>query len=285
MRTIAGIIVMGLALFTLPSCGDAPSQTSDQTDVDDSLDDSPAKRESHAGHAEQAVDSHPTTNHKSHVSPSESDHPNVDNHHDQHATATGRDANGTAHRGHNGHAHRTHSHRKGHGHSQSDGAAAKIAIGEKVPDFEVTLNGKVWKLSELRKNADITPDGTLVLTFWCSFCHSCRHVERDLDKLAKNNQGKAGVIALDASFGETAAEVAAFAEKRGLTLPIALNASGSVADLFGVNKTTTTVVIDREGKLRYLGQFGDRQHAYAEEALNAVLAGKEVPVERTRPKG
>ena len=140
-------------------------------------------------------------------------------------------------------------------------------------------------MSELRKNKDLTPDGTLVLTFWCSFCESCRHVERDLDKLAKQYHGKAGVIALDASFGETRQEVAAFAEERGLTMPIALNVSGSAADIFGVKSTTTTAVIDSTGTLRYLGQFGDRRHAFAHDALKAVLAGKEIAIKSTRPMG
>ena len=160
-----------------------------------------------------------------------------------------------------------------------------IKVGDKVPDFEVTLDGRTWKLSELRQNKDITPDGMLVLTFWCSFCHSCRDVERDLDKLAKEYHGKAGVIALDASFGETRQEVAAFAKERGLTMPIALNASGSAADIFGVKSTTTTAVIDSTGTLRYLGQFRDRRHAFAHEALKAVLAGTEIAIKVTRPKG
>ena len=85
-----------------------------------------------------------------------------------------------------------------------------LAIGEVVPDFEVTLDGKVWRLSELRANKELTADGTLALTFWCSFCHSCRDVEMDLDKLASELKGKAGVIAIDASVGETAEEIAEF---------------------------------------------------------------------------
>lgn len=78
----------------------------------------------------------------------------------------------------------------------------------------------------------------LVLTFWCSFCHSCRHVEEDLDQLAKEYKGKAAVFALDASAGETAEAVAQFAREKGLTLPILLNSDGSVADLFGTKVTT-----------------------------------------------
>ena len=158
----------------------------------------------------------------------------------------------------------------------------KIAIGDKVPDFEVTIAGKTWKLSELQKNATMTGDGTLVLTFWCSFCHSCRHVEHALEALAKQYHGTVGVLALDASAGETTEGVAEFAKQRELTLPIALDGSG---DIFGTRVTTTTVVIDKTGVLRYRGQFGDEEHAFAHDALRAVLAGEDVPVQETRQKG
>lgn len=173
----------------------------------------------------------------------------------------------------------------GHGHADFSSAGQQIAIGQKVPDFEVTFNGRVWKLSDLQKDVGTTQDGTLVLTFWCSFCHSCRDVELDLDKLAQEYRGKAAVFALDASFGETREKVSAFAKERGLTVPIALSADGSVADIFGVNATTTTVVIDGKGVLRYLGQFGNAEHAFAADALKSVLAGDDVAVQRTRPKG
>jgi hypothetical protein len=45
------------------------------------------------------------------------------------------------------------------------------------------------------------------------------------------------------------------------------------------------VVIDGEGVLRYCGQFGDRDHTLAEDALISVLAGEEVAVKKTLHKG
>ena len=160
-----------------------------------------------------------------------------------------------------------------------------IEIGDKVPDFEVTIAGQTRKLSELQRDTAITADGTISLTFWCSFCHSCRDVEHDLDQLARQYKGKVGVIAVDASFGETTANVAEFAQKEGLMLPIALNESGNVADIFGVATTTTTVVIDSDGVLRYRGQFGNKSRAYAADAIDAVLTGKQMPVKETEHRG
>ncbi len=174
---------------------------------------------------------------------------------------------------------------KTHGNGKSKPPGNHIAIGEKVPDFEVAIAGKNVKLSELQKDSKAAADGTVVLTFWCSFCHSCRHVEKELDKLASKFQGRAAVIALDASAGETMEDVEQAAKKQGLTLPIALDASGKSADIFGTRVTTTTVVIDKQGVLRYRGQFRDRNHAFAEDALNAVLADKKVAVSETRQRG
>jgi peroxiredoxin len=162
-----------------------------------------------------------------------------------------------------------------------------VTVGEKVPDFSVRgLDGKAVTLSQLQKDAGRTKQGVVVLSFWCSTCASCRRVEHRLDKLARDYKGQAAVIALDANAGETAERVAAFAKEKGLSLPIVLDPGGRTADLFGTEVTTTTVVIDGKGVLRYCGRFGqDDGAASAEAALKAVLAGKEVAVKTTPHDG
>ncbi len=156
-----------------------------------------------------------------------------------------------------------------------------------MPDFSLRdLDGSIVKFSELQKNAKRTENGVVVLSFWCSTCASCRRVERRLDKLTQDYRGRALVFALDANAGETPHAVSTFAKKNGLTLPIFLNPDGRAADIFGTQVTTTTVVIDGQGVLRYCGRFsdGDRR-AYAEDALKAVLTGKEVGVKTTPQDG
>ena len=162
-----------------------------------------------------------------------------------------------------------------------------VTVGEKVPDFAVrTLDGRTVKLSELQKDERRTKQGVIVLSFWCSTCTSCRRVEPHLDKLAKDYNGQATVIAVDANAGETAERVTAFAREKGLALPIVLDPGGCTADLFGTEVTTTTVVIDGKGVLRYCGRFGQGDEAAsAEAALKAVLAGKEVAVTTTPHDG
>jgi RNA polymerase sigma factor (sigma-70 family) len=161
-----------------------------------------------------------------------------------------------------------------------------IAVGARVPDFSVqTLDGKTVKLSDLQHDEKRTKKGVVVLTFWCSTCGSCRRVEHDLDKLAKDYAGQASVIALDSNSGEKAERIVAFAKEKGLGMPIVLDPSGRAADFFGAKVTTTTAVIDGNGVLRYYGRFKDGHLAYAEQALKAVLSGKEVEVKETPPDG
>src|SRR6266498_3419401 len=110
-----------------------------------------------------------------------------------------------------------------------------VKVGAKVPDFAIkTLDGKSVKLSELQRDEKRTKNGVVVLSFWCSTCHSCRHVEADLAKLAKDYAGQAAVIALDANADDTAEVIAAFVKKKGLTMPVALDPGGQTADVFGI---------------------------------------------------
>ncbi|MBI3821317.1 MAG: TlpA family protein disulfide reductase [Planctomycetes bacterium] len=161
-----------------------------------------------------------------------------------------------------------------------------IKVGDKVPDLSIkTLDGKSVKLSELQKDEKQTKKGVVVLSFWCSTCHSCRHVEAHLGKLAKDYAGQAAVIALDANADDTAEGIAAFVKKKGLTMPVVLDPGGQTADVFGIKVTTTTVIIDGNGVLRYCGQFKQKDGASAEDALKAVLAGVEVAVSATPHNG
>lgn len=164
-------------------------------------------------------------------------------------------------------------------------AASPITLGDKATALSATdLAGKPLALADLQRGADGKPL-PVVLTFWCSFCHSCRHVEQDLDKLAAKYRGKANVYALDSSAGETAGAVTAAAKKAGLTLPIVMDADGKAADLFGATKTTTTIIIDADGRIAYVGRFADKEHAYAQQALDDLLAGRGVKTAHTTPKG
>lgn len=167
-----------------------------------------------------------------------------------------------------------------------EAARPAVKVGGKAPEFTVVdLDGKALTLADLQKGST---SGAVTLTFWCTVCSSCRIMEDRLEKLHQARKEKAAVIALDANAGgETPAQIREFMKKKGFTFPVVLDAKGAVANLFGVTATTTTLVLDGKGVLRYRGRFDDRsgKDAYAGDALKAVVEGGEVAVKQTSPVG
>ena len=74
-------------------------------------------------------------------------------------------------------------------------------------------------------------------------------------------------------------------KEKKLTMPVMMDAKGRVADLFGAKMTTTTVIIDAQGKLRYFGQFMQGQTNLVEDAIQAVLVGDKPPQNKTVERG
>lgn len=229
------------------------------------------KGDEHAQHAEATKAGHKGAEHGKHDHHKDGHKQEEHGKHDHHKA------------GHKRGEHKDHKHG---GHREETPPQGKVKIGDKVPDFAVrTLDGESAKLSELQKDETRTKKGVVVLSFWCTTCHSCRDVEELLAKLSKDHAGQAAVIALDANVGDTAERVSAFVKKNGLELPVVLDPNADTADLFGVRRTTTTVVIDGNGVLRYCGQFQQKGGGSAEAALTAVLAGREVAIKTTPHQG
>lgn len=165
---------------------------------------------------------------------------------------------------------------QGHGHGDH-GQDKSSRVGQEVQDFALTDNdGKVFRLGELRKSKEIA-----VLTFWCTTCMSCRQMEKDFEKKAKEYKDKKVRFLMVASNSTDGADqVNRFLERNELGFPVLLDTKSEVAWYFGATLTTTTAVVDSSGVLRYYGGFGK-----AEAAVRDLLAGKEVAVPESRSSG
>ena len=151
--------------------------------------------------------------------------------------------------------------------------AAPVSVGQEVADFELTdANGKNWKLSELLKSG---PKGPAVLFFYCTTCAPCRQEEVEMEKFYRAMKDKAEIRAVVGSKGESAQVATAFNLRKGLSFPCVFDKTGSAASSFSA-RTTLTLVIDTNRVLRYMGPLAQDGKAYAREALEAVIAGKEV---------
>lgn len=161
-------------------------------------------------------------------------------------------------------------------------ALASGPVGEPAPNFTLThpFTGEGRSLRQL------APGKPLVLVVWCSSCPSCRGVEGELDRLARDYAGRAVVVALDANQPESKEDIRAALDRKSLTFPVWLDRDGKVVGHYKIGATTSTLVIDAQGRLRYLGRFGGSEEGWLGRiALEQLLAGSEVTPSSTPLRG
>jgi peroxiredoxin len=164
--------------------------------------------------------------------------------------------------------------------------AQQFKLGAPVADFEITnLKGEPVKYSALKGD-------TTVVIFVSTAC-PISNGYNDRMKAVYNDYSAKGVhfIFINANSSEPPAEVAEHAQAHGFPFPVYKDANGVAADLFGAQVTPETYVMDKDGVIRYHGYVDDsvteaRVHNHGLRlALDAVLAGKAVPMAETKAFG
>jgi peroxiredoxin len=156
---------------------------------------------------------------------------------------------------------------------------ATAHLGQTVPDFTLLdLEGRPLTLSSLGAGQP------LVLVFWCSSCHSCRQAEEALDQMRREFLGRARVVAVDASAGESPESIRAALGRKNLGFEVLQDPHARLCAWLGADLTTTTALLDARGRLVYLGRFGP-QGSDARRALGQVLAGQPVQPSHTELEG
>lgn len=168
-----------------------------------------------------------------------------------------------------------------------------------VVDEKLTLtdlDGKSMTFKDLR--------GKVVLIHFWSMTFPYEEVADPkvaaLEKRWKDNQDVV-VLAINANSTEIGekppadsyAAIREHMKKKGLANKVYVDHGNKLADLFKASSTPHCFVLDRKGTLVYAGGLdddpkGDKGEAtkqYARDAVEAVLAGKEVPVKESKPYG
>ena len=116
-----------------------------------------------------------------------------------------------------------------------------------APNFTLkSLAGKNIKLSELAGNV-------VLVNFWASWCGPCRQ-EMPLLNAIHNKYEPLGFTVLGVNVEEQVANARSFIDERPVDFPILLDSKNKVSKLFNVIAMPTTVVIDRDGNMRFLHQ-------------------------------
>jgi peroxiredoxin len=186
------------------------------------------------------------------------------------------------------------------------GAAPEIKtleIGAKAPDFRLPgVDGKMRRLAEFDKAK------VLVIVFTCNHCPTAQAYEERIKKLAADyrNKGVALVaispndpkaVRLDelgyTDLGDSLEDMKIRAKDKQFNFPYLYDGDKQeVSMAYGPVSTPHVFVFDCERKLRFAGRVDDNERRPQEvksqdtrNAIEALLAGKPVPVEKTKTVG
>jgi peroxiredoxin len=170
------------------------------------------------------------------------------------------------------------------------GYAAELKIGDAAPDFQ----GIVGIDDNRHSLADYKDAKLLVLVFTCNHCPVAKAYENRLISLQKEYDGK-GVQLVAVNVNNLPDDrlegMKARAKEKGFNFPYLYDASQKIGHDYGALVTPHVFLLDPERKIAYIGAVDDNMQptevkdSYLHEALDALLAGKKPPHEKTKAIG
>jgi thiol-disulfide isomerase/thioredoxin len=139
--------------------------------------------------------------------------------------------------------------------------AGRTLVGRAAPRVVMTtIDGQQIDLGRLYGAKAV------YLKFWATWCVPCREQMPHLEHTFRTAGADLAVIAINAGFNDTLADVRDYRRRMGLTVPIVLD-DGRLGAAFNLRVTPQHVVIGRDGRILYVGHLAD---ARLDEALRAA---------------
>ncbi|GAB1258595.1 TlpA disulfide reductase family protein [Aurantivibrio plasticivorans] len=124
-------------------------------------------------------------------------------------------------------------------------AQAAEKISGNAHDFTLSSSlGKNIRLAEERGNV-------VLINFWATWCGPCRQEMPHLEALYKR-YNRAGFTILGVNVEPDPNESKKLLKEIPVSFPILYDTESKVSEMYGVDAMPTTVIVDRNGKMRYL---------------------------------
>ena len=144
-------------------------------------------------------------------------------------------------------------------------AQAVVTPQAAAPDFTLrTLDGSNLRLQEQR--------GKVVLVnFWATWCGPCKQEMPHLNRLYDKYRGS-GFVLLGVNIDDDPRQASSTAGKLGLHFPVLLDTDKAVSRLYDLGSMPATVLIDRDGRVRFLhrGYRDGMEEAYEKQIRELV---------------
>ena len=115
----------------------------------------------------------------------------------------------------------------------------------KAHDFTLKSNsGENLRLSDFRGQV-------VLINFWATWCGPCRQEMPKLDELHKRYK-RAGVAVWGVNVEDDSSLPENFLKNNPVDFPILYDVTSEVSELYNVDAMPTTVIVDRNGKIRHL---------------------------------
>ena len=179
-----------------------------------------------------------------------------------------------------------------------------LAIGDAAPDFSLPgIDGRTYKL------ADFAGPDVLMVLFTSNHCPTSHGIERRLQTLRDDLKGRSfGLVAINPNhpegltlnelgygeYSDSFEDMKPYAASLGWDFPYLYDGEKQlIARAYGCLATPHVFIFDKARRLRYAGRFDDSRFVEensvkspdARNAIFALLDGKPVPVELTKPHG
>ncbi len=168
-------------------------------------------------------------------------------------------------------------------------ASARVSPGQEAPDFALPdAKGTTHTLSQYK--------GKIVVLEWtnptCPFVK--RHYVAGTMKKLANQYADQGVVwlAIDSSHFVTPEDTQKWISSQELKYPVLLDPSGKVGQAYGAKTTPHMYIVDKDGKIAYVGAIdddprGEKQNPknYVAETLAKLVKGEKPEVSETQPYG
>lgn len=117
--------------------------------------------------------------------------------------------------------------------------------GQTAPDFALkSSTGENLRLSEYRGDV-------VMINFWATWCGPCRQEMPLLDELYTRYE-RVGFNLLGVNIDDDSRRAMQMIEELGVNFPVLFDASKQVSKLYEVDAMPVTVLVDREGNVRYV---------------------------------
>ena len=165
---------------------------------------------------------------------------------------------------------------------------ARLAIGDPAPGFDLPgIDGGSHSTEDYAGRP-------LAVVFSCVHCPYVVAWEDRLNDVAREYEGRAGLLAVNSNagyFGDSVEDMQARSEEKGFAFPFLYDETQEVAEAYGAARTPEVFLFDSEQRLVYHGT-PDSDHQdpggaepYLRDALEAVLAGETPRVQEIPPVG